>query len=65
VQQEAADTAAQIAVEMRQNAPNGSLSSMTKAELVDLASALGLEDASSMTKQELVAAVNRESKKVR
>ena len=65
VQQEAADTAALIAVEMRQNAPNGSLSSMTKAELVDLASALGLEDASSMTKQELVAAVNRESKKVR
>ena len=64
VQQEAAGTAAQIAIDMRQNAPNGSLASMTKAELVDIATALGLEDADSMTKQQLVTAVNRESKKV-
>jgi len=65
VQREAAGTAADVAVELRKPEVSGDLKSMTKNELTELAVALGVERRTGMNKQQLVSAINRESKKSR
>lgn len=65
VQQEAAGTAADVTTQLRASEVDGDLKSMNKDELMDLAVALDVDRRASMTKQQLVAAINRESKKAR
>jgi len=65
VQRQAAGAAAEVTTQLRSPDVDGDVKSMTKGELMDLAVALGVEGRTSMNKQQLVAAVNRESKKSR
>jgi hypothetical protein len=63
IQQEAAGSAAATATQLRKPNVAADVNSMTKNELMDLATAMGVERRKSMNKQQLLRAVNRESKK--
>jgi uncharacterized membrane protein len=63
VQQRTAQAAAEVVTELRTPEVAGDVKQMTKKELLDMAVALGVDARTSMTKQQLVTAVNRESRK--
>jgi colicin import membrane protein len=63
IQQEAASSAAATATQLRKPNVAADVNAMTKKELMDLATAMGVERRGSMNNEQLVRAVNRESKK--
>lgn len=65
VQQKVARTAAKTTNRLRTRQVNGDPKAMTKNELMDLAVSLGVDGRRSMNKKQLVAAVNRGSRKRR
>ncbi len=58
-----AKTAAAVTRSVRDDGPSGRLSDLTKAELVKLAAAQGIEGRTSKTKTQLVAALSRSASK--
>jgi hypothetical protein len=63
VRESASDTASAMTRGLNESGGMSGLKSMTKQELLDLASAQGIENRSGMTKSQLVAALNRASRK--
>jgi len=63
VRESTLDTASAMTRKLNGSGPTSGLKNLTKQELVDLATAQGIEGRSGMTKPQLVAALNRASRK--
>jgi hypothetical protein len=63
LRERAAATARQTALELDRETAEGGLDAYKKPELVELAAAIGIEDRTNMTKDELVAAITRAARR--